>query len=327
MKSLFSIILFLTLILLHSSKSSNNSTIKPVIGIYGNSDPENGDKYVNGTYYPISYIYWLESAGAQVMAIHYWYPFEVIDEILDKINGVLFLGGSRIIHQDYIHKEGLWEIKAKYIMQQSIKYKIPFWGTCQGFQLMGVLFSNNFTFLRKAFEDDNVLHNLEITNYTKKSNMYKLFIEKDYDILQNTNSTIYNHHYGFFPNEYFNEKILNDITIVTSISEDKNGLKFINSFEGKNDSYKFYAVQYHPEKNPYRRKTYSLEQNIESLKVSQKLVLNFIQEVKQNKNKFESYKNDEGDRAQFDFFDTYKGTPNCIYNKVEENCYFKKKNN
>lgn len=320
--------LIIILILLYSSQSINNfnnDTIKPVIGIYGNSDPENGDKNVDGTYYPISYIYWLESAGAQVMAIHYWYPFDVIDEILYKINGILFLGGSRNIHQDYIHKEGLWEIKAKYIMQLCLKYKIPFWGTCQGFQLMGILLSNNFTLLRKNFDDNDVLHNLEITNNTKTSNMYKLFTEKDFNILQNNNSTIYNHNFGFYPNEYHNEKVLNEITIVTSISEDKNGLKFINSFEGKNESLKFYAVQYHPEKNPYKRKTYELEQNIESLKVSQKLVLNFIQEIKQNKNRFESNENNEGDRAQFDFFDTYNGTPNCIYSKQEEKCYFKKK--
>ena len=74
----------------------NNVPIKPVIGIYGNSNPENDDEeFLNGTYYPMSYVYWLESGGAEVMAIHYWYSEEEIKEILNKINGILFLGGGR----------------------------------------------------------------------------------------------------------------------------------------------------------------------------------------------------------------------------------------
>jgi gamma-glutamyl-gamma-aminobutyrate hydrolase PuuD len=112
--------------------SKNN---KPVIGIYGNSHPENDDEaFLNGTYYPLSYVYWLESMGAEVMAIHYWYPYNVIDEILHKVNGILFLGGSR-----NILKNGTWELKARYIMEQSLINQLPIWGTCQGFQLIGVL--------------------------------------------------------------------------------------------------------------------------------------------------------------------------------------------
>ena len=61
----------------------NNLPIKPVIGIYGNSYPENGpENTTNGSYYPMSYVYWLESGGADVMAMHYWYSEEEISKIL-----------------------------------------------------------------------------------------------------------------------------------------------------------------------------------------------------------------------------------------------------
>ena len=308
------LLLFLALLINIDSKA-----IKPVIAIYGNSDPENDDEsFLNGTYYPISYVYWLESLGAEVMALHYWYSYEEIDEILQKINGVLFLGGSRDIH-----KEGTWEKKAKYIMMKSMEYDLPFWGTCQGFQLIGTLLSDNYTLLKQAYDDVNVLHSLEINKNTRKSKMYRLFTPSEIDLLVHTNSTIYNHHWGFFPNEYHNEQKLEELTIVTSDSEDHNGTKFVNSYEGKND--KIFAVQFHPEKNPFKRIDYNVEQNIESLKVSQKLGLNFIELTRRNQNKFLSNINDEGDRAKYDFFNTYNGTKNCNYKK--EICYFYKQSN
>ena len=291
----------------------DNYPIKPVIGIYGNSEPENGDeKFINGTYYPLSYIYWLESAGAEVMAIHYWYSYELIDEILQKINGILFLGGGRLLI-----KEGTWETKAKYIIERSLKLEIPFWGTCQGFQLIATILSDDFTLLKHEFDDINVLHNIDINNNTRKSNMFKLFTPYEFELLSHTNSTIYNHEWGFYPNEYYENKNLEEMTIVTSISEDYRGSKFINTYEGKKN--KFYGVQFHPEKNPFKRRNYYVEQNIESLKVSQKLLLNFVHQTRNNKNKF------EGDRAKFDFFNTYNGTKNCVYSKEEEICYFYKK--
>lgn len=196
-----SLFLFYFILLLSSINiiytQRSDDLIKPVIGLYGNPYPEDNDTFVNGTFYYISYIYWLESAGAEVMAIHYWYPLDVIDEILDKVNGVLFLGGGRTLIKD-----GIWEKKAKYIMEQSLIKYLPVWGTCQGFQLMGVLRSNNFTFLRYGYDEVNVMHGAEMTKYTKSSIMYKLFTENDFKILENGNSTIYYHHYGFYPEEF-----------------------------------------------------------------------------------------------------------------------------
>ena len=207
----------------------DNYPIKPLIGIYGNSEPENDDeKFINGTYYPLSLIYWLESAGAEVMAIHYWYSYELIDEILQKINGVLFLGGGRLLI-----KEGAWEIKAKYIIEQSLKLEIPFWGTCQGFQLIATILSGDFTLLKHEFDDINVLHNITTNNNTRKSNMFKLFTPYEFELLSQTNSTIYNHEWGFYPNEYYENKNLEEMTTVTSISEDYRGSKFIKHMKEK----------------------------------------------------------------------------------------------
>ena len=313
-------LIFILFSLLKLFNSQYNEAFKPVIGIYGNSNPENNDTFINSTYYPISYIYWLQSVGAEVMAIHYWYPLDVIDEILNKVNGVLFLGGSR-----NIIKDGVWEMKAKYIMEQSLLNQLPVWGTCQGFQLIGILMSENYTLLRYDFDDYEVLHGLQITEAAKSSKMFKYLSEKDFDILQNRNSAIYFHHFGFYPEEFYNEKRLNDLFIVTSISEDKNGLKFIDTYEGKNDNIKFYATQFHPEKNPFNRYNYEIGYNFDSLFISHKLAMSFIEEARKNKNKFDSLVNNEGDRSQFDFFDTYQGTSNSYFEKESETLFFDKR--
>ena len=291
----------------------NNLPIKPVIGIYGNSYPENGpENTTNGSYYPMSYVYWLESGGADVMAIHYWYSEEEINKILHKINGVLFLGGGRDFSQNQT-----WEKNAKYIIDQSMQMNLPFWGTCQGFQLIASLLSQNLSLLKNEFDDVNILHSLDINNSTKTSKMFQLFTQNDFDLLTHTNSTIYNHVWGFLPEDFLGNENLKNMTLVTSISQDHNGTKFIDSYEGINSD--FFAVQFHPEKNPFKRANYFLEDNTESLKVSQKLVFNFVQISRKNGNKFGN-----DDRDKYDFFDTYNGTKNCEYNPKDECCYFYK---
>ena len=50
-----------------------------------------------------------------------------------------------------------------------------------------------------------------------------------------------------------------------------------------------------------------------------------MQQTRKNGNRFKSKINDEGDRAKFDFFNTYNGTKNCIKYKEKETFYFYKK--
>ena len=68
---------------------------KPIIGIYGNPNPEEDYNIGESDYVPQTYINWIESLGGEVMIIHQWYLEEEIKLILSKINGVLFLGGGR----------------------------------------------------------------------------------------------------------------------------------------------------------------------------------------------------------------------------------------
>ena len=55
--------------------------------------------------------------------------------------------------------------------------------------------------------------------------------------------------------------------------------------------------------------------------------LEFNKEARKSKNKFYSFVNNEGDRAKFNFFNIYKGTNNCNFNKEEETSFTIKKKN
>ena len=63
--------------------------------------------------------------------------------------------------------------------------------------------------------------------------MFKLFTPYEFELLSHTNSTIYNHEWGFYPNEYYENKNLEEMTTVTSISEDYRGSKFIKHMKEK----------------------------------------------------------------------------------------------
>ena len=94
-------------------KINTYNEYKPVIGIYANPEPENDNDNYNMTYVPLSYIRWLESFGADVMIIQQWYNKSEIDNILSKINGILFIGGGR----DF-NLSSNWEKNAIYIIKK-----------------------------------------------------------------------------------------------------------------------------------------------------------------------------------------------------------------
>ena len=285
---------------------------KPIIGIYGNPEPE--EDFVINTQTTIygSYVRWLESFGAEALAIHQWYTHEQIDDILSKINGVLFMGGGR-----EFNVTALWEQNALYIMKSSIKQGFPIWGTCMGFQLISVLLSDDETILKEEYSHMGYLDNLTLTTYASGSRMYNLFNEDDFDSLLNRNGTIYFHTWGVSESDWNNNANLPHLFDITSFGHDIKGKQFVNSFEGKNNTINIFATQYHPEKNPYiRYDGYEVEHTVDTLRVSHKLGLSFIEQTRRNTNRM-AY----NERKNYDFLNTY-GKGNEDSYDPENNCYY-----
>lgn len=282
---------------------------KPIIGIYPNPEPVNA-KVNNKDAVIGSYVRWLESFGAEVMVIHPWYSESEIVEILEKINGVLYQGGSRNFTES-----GEWEQKGVMITKYALKNNLPLWGTCQGFQFISVAISGNFSLL-EDYDDWELLHESIENNQTKSAKMFKGFSEKDFDIYSKENSTIYFHHFGVSPEGFLNSKKLREAFTITSLGKDIYNKEFVNSFEGKNSS--IFAVQYHPEKVPYLRyKNYPVEQTFPCLYMSHKIGIQFIRTVLENKNRMS-----EEERKKYDFVNTIAPQETEAVFDSETNTYY-----
>ena len=292
---------------------------KPIIGVYGNSYPQNDYKYHNGSYIPGSYIYYLESFGAKLVAIHQWYSHNEIDKLLNQINGILFLGGDRdLLINEY------WEKTANYILKKSIELKIPLFGICQGFQIINILLAQEQNVLIKGYKDFGILHNSTIIGYYKNHKMFSLFETEDIDKYINKNGSVFFHSLGvpidlFEKNEYLKKYLK-----ITSISEDNNKKPFINTIEGINDDINIFAIQNHPEKIVYMRThNYTSLHTNDALKVSDLFGLFIVEQARKNKNRF-----NENLKDKYDFFNTYENKTKYYFYDYETNSfYFKKREN
>ena len=133
-------------------KFKSKYTQPPVIGIMTLPlDENNKHQSSNWTQITTSYIKYVESVGAIAMPIYYNHTYEEIQNLLQKINGVLFTGGGLDFFDsdteddsDYIRSSKFFDPYtgnytdytrvSSYIYQQAIEMNengihFPIWGT------------------------------------------------------------------------------------------------------------------------------------------------------------------------------------------------------
>ena len=149
---------------------SSKSNYQPIIGILTQPVSEKKKKLYNTTIknYILevneSYIRW---SGSRTIAIPYDIEDGLLDEVLDQINGVLLTGGSLDLVNKTSGEPHPYFLTAKRIFEYS-KTKMekdneewPILGTCQGFQILSILASNDdFDILEvyKSFEENRKVH-------------------------------------------------------------------------------------------------------------------------------------------------------------------------
>ncbi len=121
----------------------------PIIGIYTQTDSSDEPKMVEGlklasnySYIAASYVKYIQISGAQVVPIFAYSKNKTyFDNLLPKINGVLFPGGGTAIDIT-----NTWTKNADYILKYAIEQNkngnpFPVWGTCLGWELLAYLTS------------------------------------------------------------------------------------------------------------------------------------------------------------------------------------------
>jgi gamma-glutamyl hydrolase len=269
---------------------------KPVFGILGNPYPvDTGDLIENRINF--DYVRWLENAGAISVAIHPWYSEKELDELFVKINGVIFLGGDRLLT---LSKK--YEQVAKYLVDKVIEYsekgvRIPLWGTCQGFQLIHSIFMKKVDL--RNFNSWEYPSPIIINK--KDAKMFSLY--NDIDIIESEkgNNYVEYHRLGIQEEQYKEYPTLNEVFEINSFALDRDGKKYIASVEGK--KYPIYAVQFHPEMINTINERY-VPFGLVPIRLSENLGNFLVDEARKNDNKFNSE-----DYKKYDFIEIHKKLP------------------
>lgn len=239
---------------LRASQELNEDTQRPVVGILALPNYIKGFEDKGRTYFPSSYVKWVESGGARVVPIPYTMNKDDLEALLPQLNGFLFTGGGCDFAYDN-HTLTPYAQTAQRILQEvEAAYQkgehVPLWGTCLGFELLSFLLSGpdfKNPVLKSGFDSENITLPLHFTDAAPSSRMYGLAKERGlYDVFANQPVTMNNHQQGVPPDAFESNANLKEKVDLLSTNYDRENRHFGSSFEGK--QLPIYAVQYHPEK-------------------------------------------------------------------------------
>jgi gamma-glutamyl hydrolase len=142
-----------------ASGSCAERTSRPVIGVLTQPDRELGE-YVAG-----SYVKYLEGAGARVVALRYGADAGELRRLFDGVHGLLLPGGAADLapgHPFFDASMRLfeWAIEANHDRGDVF----PIWGTCLGFEQLGVLAAGaNASVLSSGFDSEDLASRVSLT--------------------------------------------------------------------------------------------------------------------------------------------------------------------
>jgi gamma-glutamyl hydrolase len=251
----------------------------PIFAVYANAEPDNSEFYT-ADYVNTNNVRWLESSGAGVVVIHPWHEIVEIDEILSKVNGVLFQGGSRELNLTHG-----WERNAKYIFEKVILMNdnenyFPLIAICQGFELMHALVAGTTDVLTQ-FDAYGMASPLFPSLDFDKSKMFADFTPEEKEMIEEEDTAPQFHKKGVQLSTYESVKQLDEFFRITTFGKDRNGHIYVDTVEAKN--YPIYGFQHHPEKVSFQREISPVPNSLGSIIVSQRLGQFIVNEARKNK--------------------------------------------
>lgn len=115
---------------------------QPVIGIMTQrKNHEEFDEYCMAVYKK-----YVEQAGARAVPIHYYSSHQELEQMVEKLNGIILPGGMTELVNDnneiteYVHKAQTIIRKCKELFDRGIV--VPIWGVCLGMQTICVAETN-----------------------------------------------------------------------------------------------------------------------------------------------------------------------------------------
>ncbi|KAL0230701.1 hypothetical protein PCE1_004257 [Barthelona sp. PCE] len=246
------------------------------------------------TYIAASYVKYIESAGARVVALDSRTPESEWKKVLNQVNGVLFPGGGIILVDDDGVPTEYQNFTAKiveYVKKINSEGSVfPLMGICLGYENIAIaegLPLNNVLVRNKAIPLYRTKRFIGSQMFYRVSDNIKLSIKEE------RNLGFHNHRNSFWLNDFYNQSIssISDEYIVTTVSklEDR---EFVNTFE--HISYPIFASMFHPEKPMFEHKVSTIPYDRYIVKFSQHIVDEFIDIARRSSHTFET------EKAEFD---------------------------
>ena len=266
----------------------------PTIGIL--TQPLGSEYKQYGAYSTILsfYVYWLEQAGANVIAVPYNLKDENLAALMTQINGLLLPGGHILSTQDSLYP--FYEKKVNYIIDLAKKINddgtfFPLFGTCMGY----LQIINNLTnwrgdlFVARNWEQSRKLHFVKGFSSNGESNARDIFVPKDIKNYEKEKLTYFNDKFAISYDSFMSNSFYTDNFNPVAFYY-KRHVKLLAMVEAKN--YPFIATQFHPEKiinTVHLHKLYKkLPKSQDAKQEAQKMARGLMKMAQKNDNKFES---------------------------------------
>ncbi|KAF3695634.1 Gamma-glutamyl hydrolase [Channa argus] len=220
---------------------------RPVIGILTQLVSDEAMQPFGRTYIPSSYVKYLESGGSRVMPIRLTLTTAEYENIFQKINGLILIGGAADLEKSDFAKVAKIFYRLA-VMANDAGDFFPIWGTCMGMQLLTVLVAQEN--LLECTTAENIAMPLNLTTEGTSSRMFKDFPDELMKALTSEPLTGNFHRFGVTVKTFQENERLHNFFSLLSTNVAENGVHFVSTIEGKR--YPFYGVQWHPEVNRFQ---------------------------------------------------------------------------
>mmetsp|Transcript_631 Transcript_631/g.1135 ORF Transcript_631/g.1135 Transcript_631/m.1135 type:complete len:308 (-) Transcript_631:2370-3293(-) len=264
---------------------------------------------------PLSYLKWVESAGARTVVINHEEPSHVLDYILDSVNAVLLTGdseGPQACSYDSQYMQTVGYIFSKVAQKNQAGTYLPLWGTCLGMEALQHIVSQACS-SSDAYSNNTMLS----TQLTSEGYFSQLFMASDAKLrssLQADELVYHDHEYATRLTAYAENEQLRKFFRVVAISRDTAGEFFISAIEAK--ALPIFAVMWHPEKPQFVWSS-SISNSPGAVAAAQYFANFFVSQARMNNQTFP-------DEEALQVFSTNKLVPDSSLSHVEATFLFPK---